>query len=180
MNGAQIADAHIVAQTRNKPTKAQKEQRLTFVLNLLAQGCRRGEIKRRFGEEFDCQGRTAETYIRRAREIAREAAGQDRDEMVFEALRFYRAMINDNKISAADRIRARKQLDRLMGLDAPTRVEHSGVGGGPIQTDDGSRAVMEQLMGDSDALEQLNVLADRLDQDDENPQDPPPGSMATP
>ncbi len=79
----------------------------------------------------------------RARNI--KALERPKNDWVAESVEFYRDIATDPTSEPRDKIKARERIDKLLGLDAPVRTEHSGVDGGPIQ--------IEQLIAASELTE---------------------------
>ena len=59
----------------------------------------------------------------------------------------------DPKVSASVKLKARRQFDRLLGLPAPERFEHSGPGGGPIEHKTDAVSRVRQIMADPETAE---------------------------
>lgn len=114
-----------------KPTKKQVEERLARAEELL---CSPPYYKHQkiavLVKEFNIDPFTADGYLSRARALIREALGLPKAEQRIESVEFYRGIIADQDNPVEARLRARRSLDRLLGLPLPEqtemKIEHSG------------------------------------------------------
>lgn len=114
------------------------ERRILLVADLLAQGVRKGEIKRRVREQIaDVSHVTIERYISRAREILRDDILATTEEHLAESIAYYRGVLADPKARVDQRLAARARMDRLLGLEhlatQRVQVQVSGPDGQPVQ-----------------------------------------------
>ena len=98
-----------------RPTHAELELRIRFVSSLIERGYTHGEIKRETAKAFGCAPRTAEGYLRRARDLICEHIGQSiedlRGESVLRLLGIFRTSENPR-----DKLGAQQQLTEILGL----------------------------------------------------------------
>lgn len=135
---------------------------------LLAKRFTKGQVKEQLrklmlaGGVESVSARTLETVLARARANLVERSGKPREEHRNDAYGFYTSVIQSKEATSMARIRAQERIDKLLGLEAPTKLEFSGVGGGPIKTDVNlSRLSLEEL----EALERILQSASSPDVD---------------
>jgi hypothetical protein len=108
----------------DKASADEIEQRVDECMIMMASGKTRSEIKRIMSERHDIARDTvARYYMPKARKQLVETAGVDRDELRAGSLAFYRSVIASDTASTIEKLRAQRQLDRLMGLPVPVRVD---------------------------------------------------------
>jgi hypothetical protein len=118
-----------------KPTRIEIEERTEAAGQYWAAGLTFGQLKTSMHERFGMlDHRTVMRYLTRARKQWHDECGDiDRDAQRGEALEFYRQQMRNSKTSDRVKVRARERIDCLLGLDAPTRTELSGINGKPLQ-----------------------------------------------
>lgn len=104
------------------PPKKITDELVETVAHLLSRGHPKGSIKRVIAERVG--GRmhpsSVEKVLRLARDmIATGPASETTDYLRAESLEFYRSVTRNPKASERDRIAARVQIDRLLGLEMP-------------------------------------------------------------
>jgi hypothetical protein len=120
-----------------KPTNAELKRRVNTVSDLLLMGSSRAEILQYIAEKtpWGISERTIDDYIARATEAYRKVAEFHREEQLGKAIRrlemlFLRAM----KVQDFQRALAtQRELNALLGLYAPTKMEHTGENGNAIR-----------------------------------------------
>lgn len=148
-----------------KCTREEAELRTEACMSLLAKGLRKGETKRAMAKMFGISNKQAERYIFRAREAMLERLGRSREEMRAGSLAYYESLLANPKATISEQIHARKRIDKLLGLDEPQRLEHSGPSGGPIQHEQKMvRQNMRTIMTDPDAMALAAKLADKAEE----------------
>lgn len=143
-----------------KPTKAEHRKRLELVRNLLGRGLYDGEIKAIVGKRYGIKFRTVQRYLARAREDIRRETGRDFETLRGEAYETYRSIVSDQDAKPIERIKARERIDRLMGLEAPTKVAPTTVAGEdlpPVQSQ--AAAIAQGLLDDPSYVEYLRSRA---------------------
>lgn len=119
---------------RIRPTDEEVEERVEFVMQLEARALLPGQLKREFREKYgDVPHRTIMEYVARARAIFQQTKLERREELANRAIARYEEIMRSFDSSPSDRIRAQERIDKIWGVEAPTRTEHSGIDGGPIQ-----------------------------------------------
>lgn len=117
-----------------KPTNKELEERIELVAQMITKGWRTSQIKAgvraKFGQSLD--QRTIGRYMARARDLIMKQCDMTKDQMRAESFEFYAAVIRDGKSTMREKMQARERIDKLFGLEAPTRQEVSGPGGKPI------------------------------------------------
>lgn len=98
------------------------EVRVDYTLKLLTEGRRKSEIKKIFRQRYNVTARTVENYLSRARQILLTELKAEREEHTGRSLSVYRSILSDPKAKIKDRLAAQRRIDRLLGLEAPTRV----------------------------------------------------------
>jgi len=123
--------------------------------------CRRehkSKVKVVLWEKFRIQYRTAETVISRARARIMERSGKTIEEHRADAYAFYDSILRDPVADTRERIVAQARIDKLLGLQRPDRIEHTGANGEAIKVDasyDFSKLAPDEL----DALEEVLTKA---------------------
>jgi len=118
-----------------KSTDAEIEIRVAKVYDMLIEGTPRPKILQFGSTTWGVSDRTTDEYIKRAKTFLVEQNEKDRDlnrALAIQRLNniYFRCM----KVQDFQRaIAAQKELNQLQDLYAPTRMEHSGVNGEPIQ-----------------------------------------------
>jgi hypothetical protein len=126
---------------RPKPSFAEMDERVDFVCELLARNLHYHQLKREFRNRFgDCSHSTIANYVARARARLYQQVEHDRKDHVAEALATYRDIFQDPVCTPREKIMARERMDKILGVEAPTRVESSGPGGGPINVESAIKA----------------------------------------
>ena len=123
-----------------RPTLEDRAERIDQVIYLLCMGYRRSGIHEVLMSKHGCTSRTVDNYLAEARKLLAEQSGEPRHVHVGMALEIYRTVLRDKQASNKDRIAAQHRIDRLLGLEAPRRLEHAGTDGGPIKVDGQSAA----------------------------------------
>lgn len=95
----------------------------------------KSEIKRYLAKRYKLAARSCETVFARAREEIRNAAGRSIDEWRVEGVANLTAIIAHKDTSVRERILAQAELNKMLGLNRPERIEVSGPDGGAIQTE---------------------------------------------
>jgi hypothetical protein len=113
-----------VAQT--KPTTEEYQDRIEFVRSLLVRRVPKHTIKKLVRLQFavDLRHEPIERYITRAREQILLDLDRGRDEFRSESKALYESILADTKAKHGDRIKAQERIDKLLGLEAPTRNLH--------------------------------------------------------
>ncbi|MCC6131437.1 MAG: hypothetical protein IT186_16075 [Acidobacteria bacterium] len=121
--------------TGRKTKRVEVEARVDRVLTLIVGGAGVEDIRQFVANNWALSPRQADLYAARARKILRERAVPLHEEAFNTALERYRSLyktaVLDGDVRAAAIVQTR--IDKLLGLEAPTKTEVSGRGGGPIQ-----------------------------------------------
>lgn len=104
------------------PRKKQIEERVSIVADMLSRGFRDGQIKRRLAAFYGVSTRTAQRDLARARDSLRTALGGTLEDHRATSLDFYRSLLRSDDTPAAVRVKAQEAIDRLLGLNAPMKV----------------------------------------------------------
>ena len=141
-----------------KPTVEEKEARIDYFMDLLAESPNLSEHKLRSiaWRKWKVVPSTSDRYASEAKEKLRTALNMSRVEIRAEAVNFYRSIISNPMQKTSDRLKAQENLCRLLGVEAPTKVEVSGPGGVPLTP------VSTQEVLDTMTVDQLEVLVDKL------------------
>jgi hypothetical protein len=116
------------------PGAIELEIRYEFTLRLFRKALEKGtytkgEIKRALKKQFGISPRTCENYLREARRRYAEERDMTRDEEVERSLGFYEGIVSNDRIEPGTRIRARERMDKLLCIEKPAEVKHSGTVG---------------------------------------------------
>ena len=110
-----------------RPTKAEREKRITATAELLARGVRKGDIRRVIAARFDCAPRSVDRYLRCARAMLIEELDEgDTACHRARALDVYRSILRTTA-SDRDRLQAQARIDKILGLEhqfTPATVQH--------------------------------------------------------
>ena len=110
-----------------RPTKAEREKRITATAELLARGVRKGDIRRVIAARFACAPRSVDRYLRCARAMLIEELDEgDTACHRARALDVYRS-IQRTTDSDRDRLQAQARIDKILGLEhqfTPATVQH--------------------------------------------------------
>jgi hypothetical protein len=113
-----------------KSTNAEIERRVSDIYPLVVSGLPSRDIRRYVTDKCDwtADQRTIERYMAKARAIIHEKADYDRTEKLSEALAFLEDVRGRSAAKGNDRvaIAAQRELNDLLGLKEPARVEQSG------------------------------------------------------
>lgn len=120
----------------SKPTQAEHDERVNYVADMLANGDSKSFIVKTIKEKWDVSTRTVEQYLSRARNRMADESMEPKGVHRMRALAVYQQIIDDPLTAPRDKIKAQDSIVHMLGLaihDA-RRVEVSGPGGGPIQS----------------------------------------------
>jgi len=103
------------------------EERVLWVEHLMrTRPMLKGQLKDLIKREFRVEWRMAEIYITRARERLLQRLDQVKREHRADSLAFYEGVISGEEAGPGEKIRARERIDKLLGLEAPMQIAHSG------------------------------------------------------
>jgi hypothetical protein len=102
-------------------TKLEIDKRVDFAADILLRHHRRTDQLEAVCKEFNIEWRQATRYLTQARERILEATKKSRDEHLAEAVDFYESITKNPLCQTKDRIAARKQLDRAVGIGVATQ-----------------------------------------------------------
>ena len=106
-----------------RPTSAEITERIEFCRALLLKRQPKSTIKRLFRQRFgDVTARTIEDYLSRAREAILADVEATRQNLRDMQLASYESFVANPKVIDRDKLRALERIDKLMGLEAPTRI----------------------------------------------------------
>lgn len=127
-----IAPATDIATKAIRPTHKEHRERVAMCRALLGKCVHDGDIKRIVAAKYGISKRSVERYLRSAREQMVAETGQPREVLQAESVEFYRTICQKKEAEDRDKIKARERIDKVLGLEAPARLEHSGRDGGPL------------------------------------------------
>lgn len=145
-----------------RPTKQEQEERQALCNDLLHKGLRASQIKRLCADRWGVDSRSVEAYLSRARAALVAEIGEDKAGLRANAYAVYRGVVADVSQPAVVRLRAQENIDRLLGLSAPTKVsvtDPSGTGAGTIKLDGLSQLPDEALKALAAAYDVLDRTA---------------------
>lgn len=138
------------------------DERVEYIMELEAQALLPGQMKRAFREKYgDVSKSQIAEYVGRARARVQESHKERVEELGKKAIARYEAIIRDPATDPNSRIRAQERIDKIWGVEAPSRSELSGVNGGAIQIEqliaaseltpeDVKRALAQTVFNDED------------------------------
>lgn len=135
---------------RKQPTKAEIAQRTERVQQLILLCLTDGQIKKTCAAEWDCDTRSVETYLRRAREANVRESAFTTEEWRADQLTRYLRFASDKETPVALRIKVLERIDKLFGLEKNTLV-HQFEDPGPAN----QRATLRDMQRDPDYIEYL-------------------------
>ena len=107
-------------------TEREAEERTQLVVDLMSLGYHDGQIKRTVSGRYNVSPRSTEIYLGRARQVLRETAEGEPQEHRGRSLNVYAKVVRDPTATNFERIKAQSRIDKILGLEAPQRIEHSG------------------------------------------------------
>ena len=124
---------------RGRPPKW-GEEHVHLAEAMLSRRFTKGQVKELLRKHFEAKNetvspRTLETILARARENLVERSGKPRELHRDDAYHFYTSVLQAKDATHVARIRAQERIDKLLGLEAPTKLELAGKDGGPVKVD---------------------------------------------
>lgn len=116
-----------------KPTNEELEKRALAVLDRMVSGHSKHAIRIMAASTWSVDSRTSDRYMARAAKILNDAANLPRAELINRAMGFYESVMRSRDATYRDKLRAQERIDKLFGLEAPTRTELTGANGLPIE-----------------------------------------------
>jgi len=106
-----------------KLSEYEREQRIEFALRCLSLYRHRHQQLAAIRQEFDLSPSGAAGWLKRASTLALEIMNRDRSEWVQDQVNFYLEISRDPVQRMTDRLNAAKRLDKLLGLEAASKVQ---------------------------------------------------------
>lgn len=110
--------------------KSTREQIVNACIELMAREDRAAVVREQLQRAYGISQRSAERRYAEAKARLLEAAQAKREDVLADALAQYRAVIRDAwRAKPVDRsavLRAQERLDKVLGLEAAQKIEHSG------------------------------------------------------
>ncbi len=116
----------------SKTKKAEIALRVEVVRQMLLLRYTKAEIKQSIAAKYGLKQRQTCRYIRWAQTILRAESKQDKADHVAEAYGFYLSITKDTTASARDRLRAQERIDKLLGLESPTKYAQTDSDGNDV------------------------------------------------
>jgi hypothetical protein len=121
----------------NKATNAETNKRVNTLYKMLLSGADRAEIIQYGSENYEIGERAIDDLIAKANEAFEEASKHLRE------VEFGKALTRLNNLYARSlkvqdfktALSVQREINALLGLNTPTRLEHTGKDGGAIQTE---------------------------------------------
>lgn len=105
---------------KSYPSKEEHRKRLDLVRKLIQAGMYDGQIRAAVAKEFGCSRKTVFRYIAIVRkEVQAEYTQEESERHRADSLEFYRGIFSNPKLPTQARIRARENMDKLLGLAVP-------------------------------------------------------------
>jgi hypothetical protein len=143
------APAAVPSGRRNRATRAEERDRIERTRQLLAAGSYKGEVKKALIAAYGISARTCEAYISRARAEILAGTGRSEDEHRADALALYESIKADPNSTNIEKLKAQERIDKLLALEGPVKVQHSGSVGVAVSQ------VRAELLGDEEYLDYL-------------------------
>ena len=147
---------------RSRVAEAEREERRDHVMGLLLAGGSTRSIAKVVGVHHATVARDIDARLKGAAEACRSTTDLrliEEERLGALLLQWWGAAQHD--LHAFDRVlRLLERRAKLLGLDSPQKLEHSGVDGGPIQTD---MKVILDALNDPEARDALDALSRRLE-----------------
>tara|TARA_R110002095_G_scaffold179899_1_gene157426 strand:+ start:1388 stop:1855 length:468 start_codon:yes stop_codon:yes gene_type:complete len=110
--------------SRYRVSKEQQELVVRLIKKLLSMGKYTSLIKTVVSEKFQISRRSVERYIKRARREMIAHMEIPIEQHRAEAYYFYLSVIDSEKATCRDRLRARERIDKLVGAEAALRFNN--------------------------------------------------------
>lgn len=138
-----------------KATKGEMRFRVERVAQMIAAGNTKGEVKRFLKQQYGLGFRTAERYMRLARESLVEAISIPKEDLVAQSYGFYMGVVSSTDAELKEKLSARAAADKLLGLPAPIKVAPT--------TPDGKQPWKEAVSGlTDDELRAITKAGERM------------------
>ena len=102
------------------------DKRIELTRTLLNKRWQKWKIKKAIIKKWGVTPRTCENYLASARVGLVEQASAPTHDHTADAYGFYLSVVQDKTASTANKIKAQNSIDKLLGLEAPKRVQVSG------------------------------------------------------
>jgi hypothetical protein len=110
-------------QAAKRPTEEEEQEREDYVYELLCNRQLKSQIKARFRKKFgEVHWKTIENYLARARARIAQEVAKGKELMRAESWALYDSIARNAGAADRDRLLAQERIDRLYGLDAPTKT----------------------------------------------------------
>ena len=113
-------------------TRGEERERVELCRKLLASRASECDVERAAMQSFGVGRRQARRYVALARQAMLAAAGRSREVHLAEAYAFYCSLIAQTETKDADRIKAQERIEKLLGLEPPSRGEATDSDGAPL------------------------------------------------
>jgi hypothetical protein len=111
------------------------EQAIEFARLALCQRHHKYAIFALLKKTYGVSSRTCERILSHARGRIRDGTGKEIDQHRSDAYAFYDSIIRQPNASIREKILAQERIDALLGLERPTKIEHTGADGKPLEVD---------------------------------------------
>lgn len=123
---------------KNRPgkvTQKEKEIRIEQLAKVIGgqKPLTKHEIRTFCEREWKLRWRQSDRYAAYARELLIKATSRSKTELVSEAWSFYESILRSPQSTIRDRMQARAEMNRLLGLYAPTGIRVADEQGKPLQ-----------------------------------------------
>jgi len=106
-----------------KPTREEMDARIETAAQLAGMGLKHCDLKRSLVQQYKVDARTADRYVSRARALKKKQCGRSSEDLFLESIMFWDSVIQNPDATLAQRMDARREKDRLLGLHAPVKSE---------------------------------------------------------
>lgn len=103
-------------------TEEQKTQALSLIKKMLTMGRYPSQIKTAIAAKYHLSRRSVERYMTRARREMNECMDEDTSQHRADSYYFYLGIIENVESTPSERFRARVRLDKLLGIEIPSRI----------------------------------------------------------
>ena len=125
-----------MAEGQGRIPEDEYDSRIEYALDLLIKHYRKSDIKKKLKEAYSVTARTAENYIARARVLMLARASDEQEFERSRSIKYWESVISNDDAPITEKRHARARLDKIFGVDAPTRIAATDTKGNDISPDE--------------------------------------------
>jgi hypothetical protein len=123
MNSETTSASMTVSTPRKYLSKDEQTVLVRLIIKMIGLGKYTSEIKTAISAEYGLSRHTATRYVNRARRVMRSYVERDIKQHRADSFYFYRSVIDDPESTQHERLRARERIDKIMGLEIPSKYQ---------------------------------------------------------